>query len=84
MTDGGDGSSGYKHTEDALKKMSATHAGKHHSPATEFKVGQPSPRLGKKGYKETEEHRRKIGDALKNDTEITRLRLGLKRCASPN
>jgi NUMOD3 motif len=63
LTDGGDGSSGYKHTEEALQKMSAVHAGKHHSPATEFKVGHPSPRRGKAGYKATEEHRRKMSIA---------------------
>jgi len=62
MTDGGDGSSGYKHTLVGLQKMSAAHKGKRHSPATEF---TSETWKGKKRPPRTAEHRRKISEANK-------------------
>lgn len=38
-------------SEETLEKMSNVHKGKHHSPSTEFKTGQVSPRKGKKSDK---------------------------------
>lgn len=62
MTDGGDGSSGYKHNPAALVKMQAAHKGKHHSLATEF---TSETWRGKKRGPQSPEHRRNLGAAKK-------------------
>jgi NUMOD3 motif len=65
FTNGGDGVSGYRATNEARQQRSEAYKGRHLSPATEFKAGQAGVRKGKLGYKETAEHRRKIGEAHK-------------------
>lgn len=75
MTDGGDGSSGYRHTNAALQKMSAIKKGKRpesligyrHSDETRKKMseshkGKPNHQLGRKASEET---RRKQSNAHK-------------------
>jgi len=60
FTAGGDGSSGYKHTPESLQKMSAVHAGKRHSPATEF---TSATWKGKKREPFSEEHRQRLSES---------------------
>ena len=40
FTEGGDGMSGFKHTEETKRKLSEVKKGKHYSPETEFKKGE--------------------------------------------
>jgi len=68
LTDGGDGSSGYRHTEDALQKMSAAHKGRHLSPATEFTAASW---LGKKRPPFSDDHRRRISESKKGSRGFT-------------
>lgn len=77
MTDGGEGLSGFKFSEDQLKKLSESHRGQHSSPATEIKLGQKlSPETqfknghstwnkGKQTGSMSEESKRKKSVALK-------------------
>lgn len=62
MTDGGDGISGWKHSESSKKKMSESKKGRRLSPNTEFKKGMISLNKGKKHSKET---KKKISDSKK-------------------
>ena len=54
LTDGGEGSSGYKHTQESLDKMSEAMTGKKHTPERIAKrSGENHPMFGKKASAET-------------------------------
>lgn len=75
MTDGGEGTSGYKHTEEARDKMSKSHQGKMFSEETKQRISEghknPSKETrrkmseAKKGKSHSEEHNKKISDSHK-------------------
>lgn len=63
MSDGGQGSSGYKHTKKAIEKISKSSKGKVLSEQTKKKISESH--TGKRGRKLSEEHKLKISLALK-------------------
>jgi hypothetical protein len=63
MTDGGDGISGYKFSEDSKMRMSLSQMGKTLSEEHKKKIGQTLK--GRKRKPFTEEHRRKISETMK-------------------
>lgn len=60
LTDGGEGMTGYTHSEETRKKLSECHKGKHLSEETKRKISE-----GKKGRHISEEWKRKIGEGNK-------------------
>lgn len=60
LTDGGDGTSGYKHTEEHKQYISELYKGKKKSEEAIEKMAQ-----SKRGKTLSEEHRRKIGESIK-------------------
>ena len=63
FTDGGDGSCGFKHSDETRKKRSEYRKGKKHSDETRSKMSKI--RKGKKCKPFTEEHKRKLSEANK-------------------
>ena len=63
MSDGGQGSSGYKHTKKAIDKIRKSSTGRVVSEQTRKKISESHK--GKKGHKLSEEHKLKISSALK-------------------
>jgi hypothetical protein len=57
-TNGGEGISGYKHSQETKDTLSSINKGKVHSKKTKGKIS-----IGNKGKKQTEDTKRKIGDA---------------------
>ena len=70
LTDGGDGTSGYKHTEEHKQYISELYKGKKKSEEAIEKMAQ-----SKRGKKLSEEHKRKIGEASKRDGRKPPVRL---------
>lgn len=68
-TNGGDGTSGLKHSEETRKKLSEMQIGLHRSPRTEFKKGMTPWNKGKKA---SDEYRRKISEAHKGKPSLKR------------
>ena len=68
LTDGGEGVSGYRHSDETKMFIKEVGKGKKHSDKTKKKIS-----IGNKGKKQTEETKKKIGDAnrlyLKNSLE---------------
>ncbi|QIG68258.1 putative homing endonuclease protein [Rhizobium phage RHph_Y1_10] len=67
FTDGGDGVSGYRHTDETRKRMARLRVGKHHSDETRRKIGEansgrPSKWLGKSL---SEEHKKAVGLSMR-------------------
>jgi hypothetical protein len=64
MTAGGEGSVGYKHTEEARKKMSDGNRGKKRTDETRKKISDAyKGNTNSLGYKHTDETRKKMSDA---------------------
>jgi len=80
LTDGGDGTSGYTHNDEAKKKMSKSHTGLRRSEETKLKIsinnarpmkGKPAPNLGKHHPQEVIEKIRqsKLGKPCPNEVK---------------
>lgn len=63
LTDGGDGTSGFSHTEETKKKLSELHKGKHHSEEAKNKISKALKNRKRKPH--SEETKKKLSEANK-------------------
>lgn len=86
MTDGGEGVSGHRHSDETKKKMTITRTGRRHSMESRAKLS--ATKTGKPQGPHTAEHNAKIGASAKGrlDPEATRLakKAAARRRAAPS